>query len=356
MRKVRFGIIGAGAIAQVHADAIRLSGNSVLETVYDPAEARAEAFAAKNSCRRAASLEEMLASGIDAVTVATPSGLHRDAAVAAARAGKHILCEKPLEVTLERTDAIIGACEENNVILMPVFQMRFSRASMLVKKALEAGRLGDPVLASASIRWYRAPEYYRNAGWRGTRALDGGGALMNQGIHTVDQLLYFCGPVREVTARCANILHRGIEVEDSAAAMMVFANGGLGTIEASTACAPGFPRRIDISGTRGSISLEDDRIVRWCFDRETPEDEVIRREGAAGEGLHGGSGNPAAITCEGHRRQIAELAECILTGARPAISPRDGRMAVEVICGIYQSAREGRTIEFQRFIKRENPK
>jgi predicted dehydrogenase len=345
MKKIKFGIIGTGMIAQMHADAMRLAENAQLVTVYDKVIERAKDFAAVNNCAFAEDLEGFLASDIEAVTIAVPSGLHGEVAIAAARAGKHILCEKPLEVTIEKTDELIKVCQENNVILSPVAQLRYGATVQLVKQAIADGRFGTPVLASASVRWFRTPEYYLNGKWRGTWALDGGGALMNQGIHTLDLLLYFNGDVAEITAKSGNILHKSIEVEDTVAALLSFENGSIGYIEASTACAPGFPRRIELSGTKGSVILEDDRIIRWQFSEERPEDEEIRRRYSSGEGLQGGSSDPKAITCEGHRRQISDLAEAISNGAPLSITARDGQRAVQVICSIYESARSGKTIK-----------
>ena len=345
MRKVKFGIIGTGMIAQMHADALRLADNAELLMVYDKVAERAEKFAADNNCAFAAGFSEFLASDIEAVTIAVPSGLHGEVAIAAAKAKKHILCEKPLEVTIEKTAELLKACQENNVLLSPVAQLRYGKTVQIVRDAIDKGRFGTPVLASASVRWYRTPEYYLNGQWRGTWAFDGGGALMNQGIHTLDLLLYFNGDVAEINAKRANILHKSIEVEDSVAALLSFKNGSIGYIEASTACAPGFPRRIELSGTGGSVILEDDRIIRWQFLEEMPEDEEIRRIYSSGEGLQGGSSDPRAITCEGHRRQISDLAEAIRNGTPLFITPRDGERAVEVICSIYKSAADGKTVK-----------
>lgn len=345
MQKVKFGIAGTGMIAQMHADAIRRTKNSELFIVYDKVTEKAEAFARKNNCKYAATVEEFLASEIDAVTIGTPSGLHGETAIACANAKKHILCEKPLEVTVSRTDAILDACRKNNVILCPVFQLRYSKTVGLVKDAIDSGRLGRIVLASASVRWFRTPEYYLNAGWRGTWALDGGGALMNQGIHTLDLLLYFNGKVNEVTAKNANILHKNIEVEDTVGALLSFENGSIGYVEASTACNPGFPRKIEISGTQGSIILEDDKITRWQFDEELPCDDEIRKGSNISEGMVGGSSDPAAITCEGHRRQISDFADAILGIAPLKMSGIEGRNAVELVCAVYESANSGKTIK-----------
>ncbi len=346
MGKVKFGIIGTGGIAKMHAEALGLTDNAELYIVYDKIPERAKAFAQKHNCKMASSFAELLASEVEAVTIATPSGLHAEVAIPAARAGKHILCEKPLEVTVSKTNDLVRACESGNVRLSAVFQSRFSRSVQVIKKAVDSGRFGEPVLAAASIRWHRNPEYYESATWRGTWALDGGGALMNQGIHTVDLLLYFNGDVSEVTGRIARLMHKSIEVEDTVVAILKFKNNSLGTIEASTACAPGFPRRVELSGTKGSVMLEDDRIIRWSFVEEQPEDEEIRRIGGLGEGLRGGSSDPNAISPEGHRRQISELADAILNGQRLTTPGAEGKRAVELICAVYESARTGTTIKF----------
>ncbi len=346
MNKVKFGIVGTGAIAKVHMDAIRQTDNAELYIVYDKITERAAEFAKRNGCRHALTFEDLLASDVQALTIATPSGLHAEVAIPAARAGKHILCEKPLEVTVSKTNDLVRTCESSNVRLSAVFQSRYARSVQVIKQAVDAGRFGEPVLATASVRWFRNKEYYSNAGWRGTWSLDGGGALMNQGIHTVDLLLYFNGDVSEVTGRTARLLHKSIEVEDTVVAMLKFKNDSLGTVEASTACAPGFPRRVELSGTKGSVIMEDDRITRWTFSEEKPEDEEIRRVCGAGEGMHGGSGDPNAISCEGHRRQISELAEAIMNGHGLTTPGAEGKRAVELICAVYESARTGTTIKF----------
>jgi len=346
MKKVKFGIIGTGAIAQIHAKAIAHTTNAELVMVYDKLPELARAFAAQHRCRAAKSFEELLASDVEALTIATPSGLHAEVGIPAARAGKHLLCEKPLEVSVSRTNDLVRACESSNIRLSAVFQSRYSRSVQVIRQAVEEGRFGQSVLAAASVLWYRSPEYYGKATWRGTWALDGGGALMNQAIHTVDLLLYFNGDVSEVTGRIARLLHRSIEVEDTVVAMLKFKNNSLGTIQASTACAPGFPRRVELTGTDGSVLLEDDRILRWQFKEERPGDKRIRREGAKGEGLHGGSGDPGAISFEGHRRQISELADAILNGEHLTTPGAEGKRAVELVCAVYESARTGNTIKF----------
>ena len=346
--KVRFGIIGTGAIAALHAQAIMSMENAELVAVYDKVTDRCRAFAEKYHVLAVDDFDTFLSdANIDAVTVATPTGIHGDVAIPAARAGKHILCEKPLDVTLEKADAIINECEKHGVVLSAVFQSRFAKTIQLLKKTIDEGRFGKVVLASTQVKWFRSQDYYDSAGWRGTWALDGGGALMNQSIHTIDLLLYLNGDPSEVFGYAGTLTHERIEVEDNACAVVKYKNGAMGVIEVSTSCAPGFPRRIEISGSNGSVTVEDDRIIRWQFVDERPEDAEIRQNGSITEGLNGGAGDPmAGVSYEGHRRQIADMVDAILKQKDPSLPGREGRRAIQLICGIYESARTGKPVKF----------
>lgn len=343
---VRFGIIGAGGVAATHAEAISRLEGAQLTMVCDTVPERAAALAAKYHCRSGSPEELLRAQDVDAVTIATPSGLHMAGAVAAARAGKHVFCEKPLEVTEEKAQAIIDACRENNVKLMSVFPSRVTAAAQAVYRAVRQGRFGKMTLAGASIRWFRPPEYYASGAWRGTWELDGGGALMNQGIHTMDLLLYFNGGVQSLSACTANRLHTEIQVEDTACAVLRFANGSLGYVEASTACAPGAPNRIELSGTCGSAVLEGDRIARWEFTESRPEDGEILSQLGKSEGLHSGAASHLVSNCEGHRRQLADFVASIEKDAPITCTGEDGLRAVRVICGVYRSAKSGKKVDF----------
>jgi len=346
--KVKFGIIGTGAIAAMHAEALKDAKNAELVAVFDQVTDRARQFAEKYNVRAIDSFEAFLADPeVEAVTIATPTGIHGKVAVPAALAGKHLLCEKPLDVTTEKVDEIIAACDKTGVLMMSVFQSRFIQNVALIKKAVEAGRFGKIVLASCQCKWFRTQEYYDSATWRGTWALDGGGALMNQSIHTIDLLQYLNGDVEEVTAATATLTHTGIEVEDNAVAIVKYKNGALGTIEGSTSCAPGFPRRVEISGSLGSVVLEDTRIARWQFVNDEPGDEEIRQNGGIGEVISGGgAGDPMAISSNGHRVQIELLSEAILSGkSKIDLDGREGRRAVALICSIYKSAATGAPVK-----------
>ena len=236
-----FAIVGTGMISEFHARALAEVRGAKFVACYDRAVKRAKQFGKEHGCTVYNSLEELLKDErVDAVSIATPSGAHLEPAVAAAKAGKHVIVEKPLEVTLKRCDRIIAACEKHGVKLATIFPSRFHDSSIKMKRAIEAGRFGRMTLGDAYIKWYRTQEYYDSGAWRGTWALDGGGALMNQAIHTVDLLSWMMGPVAEVQAHTATLAHKRIEVEDVATATLRFANGALGVIEASTAIYPGY--------------------------------------------------------------------------------------------------------------------
>lgn len=339
--KVGFGIIGTGAVAAAHAQAINHSDFAVLTAVYDVVPERAQAFAEKYNTRAAANFEEFLAfPGLEAVTVATPSGFHHDPVVAAAKAGKHILCEKPLDITLDKIDDMIRCCEESGVLLAAIFQSRFKKAVVAIRKAIDEGRFGKLVSVSAKQLWYRDDSYYKSASWRGTWAVDGGGALMNQGSHTVDLLLYLGGEVKKVYGHTSNFVH-DIEVEDTACARMDFVCGANGTLEVSTACQPGYPVTIEITGTKGSAILKGDTLARWIFAEEKPEDEEIRKNFAEGSGTSGGASAAMDFDFSGHMYHVDNLARAIRNGEEVMLSGKDGRLAVEFIQAVYESSRTG---------------
>ena len=344
---VGFGIIGAGMIAEMHARSMADLKNAKLIGFYDKNFAAAQKRAEEFGVKAYENFDEFLADPqIRAVTIATPSGMHGSVAIPAARAGKHILCEKPLEITLEKCDEIIRVCDENNVLLSPVFQSRFSKPVQLVRKALQAGRFGRMVLASAQMRWYRSASYYSGSNWRGTWDLDGGGALMNQAIHMIDLLLYINGAPEEVFSFSGTLTH-SIEVEDNLCAAVKYRNGSFGTIEVSTSCAPGFPRRLEFSGSCGTVAIEEDKIMRWDFVNPVPEDEIIRKELFGQADAKGGSA-PMNISHELHAFQISNLANAILYGEHLLLDGYEGRRAIELNCGIYESARTGKPYIFKR--------
>jgi predicted dehydrogenase len=270
-----FAIVGCGMISNFHAKAIADVRGAKLVACFDTREPAAEKFAAGNNCKAYTNLSKMLADPkVDIVTIATPSGAHMEPAVAAAKAGKHIIVEKPLEITLKRCDQMIAAAEKAGVQLGAIFPSRFHDSSVKIKRAIDAGRFGRLTLGDAYVKWFRTQQYYDSGAWRGTWALDGGGALMNQAIHSVDLLTWLMGPVTEIQANAATLAHERIEVEDVVVATLKFGNGALGTLEATTAAYPGYLKRIEIHGSEGSALLEEEDLRGWDFAKAKKEDKT----------------------------------------------------------------------------------
>ncbi len=342
MKKVGYGIIGTGMIAAFHAQALAQIPEAQLVAVCDAIPDRAKSFAEKYGCR-ALSMEEMQsAPDVDAVTIATPSGTHAQVAVPCALHGKHVLCEKPLDVTVEAAESMIEACRKAGVLLGAIYPARYHSCTQFVKKQLDAGRLGAPVLCSGSLRWFRTREYY--SGWHGTSKLDGGGARMNQGIHTADLMLYLNGDVAQVYARSGRRLYDHIEVEDTITAVLQYKNGSFGTLECSTACAPGYPKFVSLSGTQGSMIIEEDRLTRFTFTEKQPgDDEAVAQ--FQGEGHGDGAGRPDDMSYECHRRQMVEFTAAI-QGRGPLVTDgHEGLRAIRLIRAIYQSAATGKPVD-----------
>ncbi|TWU48887.1 Glucose--fructose oxidoreductase precursor [Rubripirellula tenax] len=343
---IGIGIVGVGMIANFHARAVAdAKGAHLVGATSRRLEPTAE-FAAKHNCKPFDSLEAMLADPeVQAVSICAPSGAHLDPAIAAAKAGKHVIVEKPLEVTTERCDQIIRACDEAGVRLAVTFQSRFHESSRLMKQAVEAGRFGKITMGDAYVKWFRSQEYYDSGAWRGTWQLDGGGALMNQAIHSVDLLLWLMGPVAEVSAMTATMTHERIEVEDVAVATLKFANGALGVIEATTTAYPGSLKRIEISGSHGTAILEEEDIKQWQFADETDEDEAVRKRMAGRTETGGGAADPAAIGHHGHTMLFEEVIAAINEKRPSVLDGREGRRSVELIRAIYDSAKTGKIIK-----------
>jgi UDP-N-acetyl-2-amino-2-deoxyglucuronate dehydrogenase len=339
-RTLGFGIIGVGMIADFHAQAIAGTDGGRLVGVATRNPENAQAFAQKHGVPFATtSVDELVARpDVDIVCVTTPSGAHLEPALAAIRAGKHVVIEKPIEITTERADILLDAADKAGVQVAPIFQARFGDGARKLRAAVEAGRFGRLVLASAYVKWHRPASYY--TGWKGTMALDGGGALINQAIHAIDLLQWFAGMPAEVFCWKTRRVYTHIEAEDTAAATLKFPDGALGTIEACTAAWPGWQRRIEICGQSGSATLEDDHLSHWDFREAQPEDDVIRAT-KVDPSMKSGAGAANAITHHGHLRQIQDLIDA-LRGNRPvAVNGREARKAVALIRGLYASADRG---------------
>jgi predicted dehydrogenase len=334
------GIVGLGMIAEFHARAIAHVIGARLVAVASRDAGKARTFAQKHGVDYATDqIDDMLRRpDLDFVCVTTSSGVHLEPALAAIRAGKHVVIEKPLEISTERADELLRAATAAGVWIVPIFQGRFGNGARTVKAAIAEGRLGRVVLASAYVKWHRTPQYY--TGTRGTLTGDGGGALMAQGIHAIDLLQWFAGMPREVFCWSTRRVHTGIEAEDTATAVLKFANGALGTVEGSTAVWPGWQRRLEICGEHGSIALEDDHIAQWEFREARPEDETIRaaKHDAA---LGSGASAPNAISFVGHQRQLQDFVDALRQGRAPALDGHEGRKAVALVRALYESAARG---------------
>jgi predicted dehydrogenase len=345
-----FAIVGCGMISRFHAKALAEVPGARIVAVTDSDLPRAKKLADELGLGDSfyGELPPLLArKDVDIVIVSTPSGAHQDPAVAAANAGKHVVVEKPLEVTVERCDRIIEACDRNKVKLCTIFPSRFADSNRTLKAAVDAGRFGRLTLGETTCKWWRSQAYYDQGGWRGTKALDGGGALMNQAIHNVDLLLWMMGPVTHVTAFSGTLAHERIEVEDTAVACLRFRSGALGVIQATTSVFPGYPKTIAIHGDKGSAVIEQEDVLRWEFNPEIPEDKAIKERFATKVGASGGSSDPSAISHVGHARQLSDFVEALQTGRKPLVDGREGRKAVETIIAIYQSAETGKTVQIQ---------
>ncbi len=340
MSEYGFGIVGLGMIAEFHAKAIAAMTGGKLVAACSRDKEKAGKFCSEHGGKPYVEMADFLADpDLQVVTICSPSGLHLEPASQAAAAGKHVVVEKPLEITPQRCDGIIAACREAGVKLATVFPSRFGDAAMLAKRTIDSGRFGRLALGSAYIKWWRTQEYYDSGAWRGTWDLDGGGALMNQSIHAIDLLQWFMGPVESITAQTGCLAHERIEVEDAGAAVLRFASGALGVIEGSTAAYPGQLKRLEVCGSKGSMILEGDSLKQWEFAEASAEDDEIRKRFATGDAA-GGQSDPKAISFAGHQKQFEDFVEA-LDGGTPLVDGAEGRKSVEIICAIYKSAKEG---------------
>ena len=330
----RIGISGAGTIGEVHAGALAGLVNATLVAVAEPREEAGRTFVAKHGGTHYASYPEMLAEAdIDVVIVATPSGLHPDQVVLAAEHGKHVITEKPMAITAEGLDRMIQATDDAGVKLAVIFQNRLSKDMLTVKRALEHGVFGKPILANYAMYWHRDQSYYdANGGWRGTWALDGGGALMNQAIHLVDQLQWLMGGVQEIKAFTSTLNHT-IETEDTAAVSFVFGNGALGSITATTCANKDYPFRLEIIGTEGRATLEQNALTLWEADAAAEDIELTAEDHHLVDGWA-----PNEQWGLSHRRQLRLIFDQIERGDQPYVSGHEARAAVDVILGIYAQA------------------
>jgi len=328
------GLIGSGNITQTHARGARAIPDVQIAAIYGTNPQTVTTLAAENHAKPYQDFAAFLAhKPMDLVILGTPSGLHAEQGIAAAQHGLHVLTEKPIDITTKNADALIAAADKANIKLAVIFQDRLKPNIQRLKHWLGAGLLGKPLLVDASVKWYRPPDYYSNSRWRGTFALDGGGALINQAIHTVDLLLWLLGDVIRVQARTATVLHK-IEAEDTAVATLEFASGAVGTLIATTAAHPGYPRRLEITGTEGTVILEHDRIVAADLRNPPPDIAAI----TAGDSNQ--SATSAAVTdISGHKAILEDFLHAIANNTQPICNGREGRRSLALVESIYNSAR-----------------
>jgi len=326
---MKFAVVGAGVIGTTHARLITsLPGQAELVAVVDVEADRAAALSGEYGGEPMTELEKACARpDIDAVSICLPSGMHSDAAITALKAGKHVIVEKPLDVTLAAADRLIDVEQQTGLTVAVISQRRFQPAPAFVHQAVADGRLGRVTTGIAESAFWRSQEYYDSGGWRGTVALDGGGALMNQGIHVVDLLLWMVGEPVEVQAYSGMLAHQRIDVEDTVAATVRFSSGAIGSIVATTSAYPGRPVRLSVYGDRGSAVIEDDDLVAFDTADEQSSAEL--------------SGSVA----DAHREQYVDFIAAVRDGRPPAIGTRDARRALEVVLGVYESARTGGPVQ-----------
>jgi len=345
---IGFALVGCGMIARFHARALAEVPGAHVAGLVSRTPANAAALLAETGtppCPVFATVEDAVrAPGVDVVVITTPSGAHLEPALTAAAAGKHVVVEKPLEITGPRCERIIAACDEHAVKLCTIFPSRFADANVALKAAVDAGKFGRLTLGEAANKWWRSQAYYDDGGWKGTQALDGGGALMNQAIHNVDLLHWLMGDVDTVQALTATLVHDRIEVEDTAVAALRFRNGALGVIEAATSAYPGLLKRTEIHGEHGSARVEQDDLTLWSFASEAPGDLEIQAALQGATGFTAGASDPRGISHIGHRDQLADFLHAIDTGGSPRVDGREGRKSVEIIRAIYRSSRTGSAV------------
>lgn len=333
MEKIRFGILGCGTIGDVHARALLSSELGELYAVCDANEKRAIEYGERYGVKAYSSYEKMLLDEkVDAVAICTPSGMHKDQAILALENGKHVLLEKPMALTSEDAMKIREAERKSGKVLSIIFQMRFTDDVRRLKKLIDDGAFGTLTFCDLYMKYWRDPSYFTVSPWRGTFAMDGGGALMNQGIHGVDIMHYLCGAPRLLSARVKTLVHK-IETEDTAAALVEYPSGAVGVIEASTSSNPGFERRLEINGSRGYAVIVDSHLEKLYIDGESLIEKTVVTTGAL-------ASDPTKMTHENHLLQYENFIRAIRGEEELVSSSKDGYLAVKFIEDIYKKSKE----------------
>ena len=328
-RQLGIAIIGCGLISRFHLTALSDVEEFRIAGVWDASDEAGKSVGETFGIPVHRSLNELLSDpGVQVVDICLPSGLHAEFGCRAAEAGKHVIVEKPIDITMEAATRLIETCRQAGVFLAEIFQYRFVPSVVKVKKALEENVLGRLYAGEAGIKWFRDESYYRASQWKGTKCLDGGGALINQSIHMIDLLLWFMGEVKAVASLVRTARH-AIEVEDLAMALVEFKSGAIATITGSTALKPGFLERVELYGEKGAIAIESGRIVRWKVDGHREEDHLDPGTSASG------SADPAGISAENHQTQFRAIAQALLQEKQPPIGGEEALRALRLILDIY---------------------
>jgi UDP-N-acetyl-2-amino-2-deoxyglucuronate dehydrogenase len=338
VRPLRFAIAGTGTAARYHAQAIAETEGAQLVAVSRRDSSRRADAEREFGVPCETSFDDLLRRpDVDAVCICSPSGPHGPQATAAAHAGKHVLVEKPMALTLAEADEATSAARSAGIVLGVALQRRTEPAYRALHAAIADGALGRVVLATVTVPYLRTPAYYSATPWRATWAIDGGGVLINQAIHLADLLLWMCGEVREVRATAATVV-RAIEAEDTLTASLQFGSGALGSIVATTGAAPGFPHRLEVYGDRGGVQIEADAVVRWDADPARRPPDAPPPAGA------GSGASPTGLAPDGHRRLLGDFVDAVRTGREPLVSGVEGRRSLALVLAVYEAARTGRPV------------
>jgi UDP-N-acetyl-2-amino-2-deoxyglucuronate dehydrogenase len=333
------GLIGGGNISETHARAARAIPDVEIVAIFGTNAEKVGRLCREYGGKPYGDFDEFLAhQPMDIVAIGSPSGRHAEQGIAAARHGLHVLTEKPIDITVERADALIAETRKAGVQLGVFFQDRCKPDILSVKNAVDAGVLGKPILADARVKWYRPPDYYANSRWHGTWDLDGGGALINQAIHTLDLILWIFGEVEAVQATCKTALH-AIEAEDTLIAMMEFANGALGVLQAATSVFPGYPRRLELTGSEGTLIIEHDRLLTADLKNRAPD---LLKSSEADKNLS--SSSPIVSDARSHEAVLEDFLRAIRTNTRPRCDGQEGRRSLALVQAIYKACHTGKRV------------
>lgn len=342
-----FGVVGLG-MGKHHCRSVTAANGARLVAICDVRRGLADEVAALYGCKAYYELDDMLLDPeIDVVNIALPTGMHADAGIKAAQAGKHIICEKPLDVNLDKADALIAAARAQKVKLCGIFQRRLHPLSQRIRETVQSGRLGRIYYADIHLYWWRAQSYYDGgwpAGWHGTWGLDGGGSVMNQGVHSVDFIQWAIGPVKRLVARTGTFAHN-IECEDVGMALIEFENGAIGNIVCTTSAYPGFNNDVHIFGANGSIIVRNDgEVVNWRIKGPDEAAEEAEMKRLYPGGKDNPSADPMAVSFDGHTQEIEDMVRAIREDRPPIIPGEQARHAIEIILGIQKSAETGQWV------------